>query len=342
MKRTGLIIVAIVMVATVVGVCVKMSREGGSPAGTGSEMPKIRIIDGLSANSPYVFLADKMGFFKEQGLDATVSYTALGKLAMDALNAGSVEYAGVVEMNVAHTLFKHKDVAVLCEYSEPTTGIKVLGRRDRGVETAADLRGKKVGVFYGVNIHIFIVKLIEEAGIPVNEVELVNLKPPDSAAAFISGSIDAVITWEPIVSNIRQKLGEDAVLITEDARRYWPYKLILATKRSYLDGHGHEAKAVLRALVMAEDFMEKHPEKVHEMLAEHLKLDREKVPGICEEIHYEIRITPELLDMIAFETTWLPKHLPAFFEGKEPVTTDFESLVGDELKSVKPEAFALP
>jgi NitT/TauT family transport system substrate-binding protein len=337
--RNTLFIVAALVLAGI-GAYILWSKEPGR--GNGGKTPtrsKIKIVDGLSANSIHVLLADKLGYFKEEDLDVEVSYAALGKFAMDALNADSVQYAGVVEMNIAQTLFTHKDVAILCEYSQPVTGIKVLGRKDKGVESAKNLRGKKIGVFFGVNIHVFMTKVIEEQGISESEVELVNLTPPAAVVAFTSGSIDAVITWQPHVYNIQKQLGDNAVIITQDDQKYWPYKLILATKRSYLNNHSEEAKKVLKAMIKADEFIRNEPEKAYSLLSQHLNLDPKIVPDFCKEIHYEVRLTKKIEEMIAYEIEWFPKHLPDFFQGKTPVTTDFRSLVADELKSIKESAF---
>lgn len=314
-----------------------VANRGHQPA----NLPKVRIVDGLSVNSMHVLVASKLGYFKEEGLDAEASYTALGKFAMDALNAGSADYCGVVDMNVAQTLYTQKDMAILCEFSEPVKGIKVLGRKDKGVNTGKDLRGKKIAVFFGVNIHIFIQKFLQEQGIQLKEVELVNLAPPDAAAAFISGAVDAVVTWQPIIYNIQQKVGDVTAVLTENSQAYWPYKLILVTKRSRLEKHDDEARKVLRAMIKADEFIARSPQEAYAMLATHLQLDPSTTATFCREIHYEVRLTPKLLDMIAFDVDWLPKYFPAFFKDKKPVTTDYRSLVADDLKSVRPKAFQL-
>jgi sulfonate transport system substrate-binding protein len=204
------------------------------------------------------------------------------------------------------------------------------------------LKGKKIAVFFGVNIHIFIQKYLQAQGISLDEVELINLTPPNAAAAFISGAVDGIITWEPIIYNIRQKVGDLTTMLTEDDEKYWPYKLILVTKRSRLEKHDEEARRVLQAMIKADDFIAREPEKAYGMLAEHLQLDPKSVPKFCSEIHYEVRLTPKLLDMIAFEVEWFPKYMPEFYKGQKPVTTDYRSLIADQLKSLKPVTFQLP
>ena len=330
---------AILAGALIVGLAlVFLGRSSGWFASPQSELIPVKMMDCINMSNIHVLIAKKMGFFEDEGLDVELSYTSIGKLSMDALNNRAVDYAGVVEMNVAHTLFSKDDVAILAEMGEPMNSIKLLGRSDRGVTTSNDLRGKKIAVFFGVNIHIFITKVLQEAGVPLDDVALVSLKPPDAVAAFVSGDVDAIVTWEPLAHRAQTQLGERAVTITEDSQRYWPYKMILATRRSYLQTHSDEAKAVLRALLKADEFIEQNPKQSYALVAEHMLLDAALVAQFADEIHYEIRLTDRLVEMIAFEVAWLPENLPDFLGGRQPVISDFGSLMAMELQSVAPEA----
>jgi hypothetical protein len=94
-------------------------------------------------------------------------------------------------------------------------------------------------------------------------------------------------------------------------------------------------------MIRADRFISEKPQEAYAMVAQHLQLDPSVVAGFCEEIDYEIRITPRLLGMIEFETEWLPQYLPTFYSGKKPVTSDFAALVADNLKTLVPAAYQL-
>jgi ABC-type nitrate/sulfonate/bicarbonate transport system substrate-binding protein len=285
---------------------------------------KIRIVDCLNAANIHVLVADKMGFFDDEGLDVQVSYVSLGKLAMDALVSGSVDYAGVVEMNVAHYLYNDDDVVILSEMGQPTNGIKLLGRSDKGVKRIEDLKGKKIAVFFGVNIHVFATEVIRQHSI--EDVELVSLAPPEAASAFINGDVDAIITWQPIVDRILEALGENVAILTDESENYWTYKMILVTSRTHFEKNEEEASRIIRALKKADDFIIASPDKVYDLVATHLGMPREKVPGYLSEIHHGIELTSELRRMIEFEIEWLPEHLAKFYKDKEPKMLNLNQL----------------
>lgn len=298
----------------------------------------LRIIDPIEANNLHVPVADKMGFFRDQGISVAVSGTSAGKLAMDALNGNAVDYAVVVDMNVAQTLFEQDDIVILAELAEPITAIKLLGRRDKGIQRASDLVGKKIAVLFGVNIHLFLLRYLESEGIPVEKVQLVNLQPPVAVAAFEAGSVDAIITWQPHVYNLRQKLGEQAVILTEDDDAYWKYRILLVTRRSRWEQRRDEAQRVVRAIVAADDFIREQPDRAQEILANRLNLNVEAIRTFMGEIQFRVQVTKRLLEVLETDVGWLQD---AFHNGRAPVTVDFRRLIADDLRTIRPTSWLL-
>jgi NitT/TauT family transport system substrate-binding protein len=193
-------------------------------------------------------------------------------------------------------------------------------------------------VLFGVNIHLFVLRYLEDHGIDPQQVELVNLKPQDAVVAFHRGDLDAVITWQPHVYRLQSELGDRVVVLTDDNEKYWTYKMILVAKKSYLENNGEEAIKILRALVRADDFIKSNTPKAQEILADILNLSVEEVKSFYDEIHFEVQISPRLLPMLRTEVDWLQDTL---LNGKEPVTKDLRSVISNKLSTVKRSAFKI-
>jgi NitT/TauT family transport system substrate-binding protein len=301
-------------------------------------LTKVRMMDPLEANNLHLRMAESQGLFRKHGIEASVSGTSAGKLAMDALNGGAVEYAVVVDMNIAQTLFESPDVIILAEVAEPIRAIKILGRTDKGVQQASDLRGKKIGVLFGVNVHLFLLRYLAENGIREDEVELTNLRPPDAVAAFENGDVDAIITWQPHVARLQRGLGEKVVILTDDDDAYWKYRMMLATKRSRWLKHRDEARAVLRAILDADDLIRREPERAKQVLAESLNLEAEMVDSFYDEIQFRVQISKELPGVLETDVQWLREK---FHEGKPPLVTDMNQLIAPDLKELRPTSWHL-
>ncbi|HEV7307052.1 taurine ABC transporter substrate-binding protein [Ensifer sp.] len=84
----------------------------------------------------------------------------------------------------------------------------LVARDGSGIETPADLKGKKVAVPFVSTSHFhLLVGMNKVWNIDPREVEILNLKPPQIVAAWQRGDIDAAYVWPPALSEI-QKTGK--------------------------------------------------------------------------------------------------------------------------------------
>jgi len=69
--------------------------------------------------------------------------------------------------------------------------------KDSPIKTVADLKGKKIGLNKGSNVHYLLVRVLEKAGLKYSDVEPAFLTPVEGRAAFEKVVIDAWVIWEP-------------------------------------------------------------------------------------------------------------------------------------------------
>lgn len=73
----------------------------------------------------------------------------------------------------------------------------ILVRKDSPLKTIADLKGKKVALNRGSNVHYLLVKALEAAKLTIDDIEVVYLPPGDARPAFETGKVDAWVIWDP-------------------------------------------------------------------------------------------------------------------------------------------------
>jgi taurine transport system substrate-binding protein len=79
----------------------------------------------------------------------------------------------------------------------------LVARDGSGIETPADLKGKKVAVPFVSTSHFhLLVGMSKVWNVDPREVEILNLKPPQIVAAWQRGDIDAAYVWPPALSEI--------------------------------------------------------------------------------------------------------------------------------------------
>ena len=76
-------------------------------------------------------------------------------------------------------------------------------RNGSGIEKLADLAGKKVAVPFVSTTHYSLLAALEAWGVDPKAVEILNLRPPEIAAAWERGDIDAAYVWDPALGQIK-------------------------------------------------------------------------------------------------------------------------------------------
>ncbi|MCU9846509.1 ABC transporter substrate-binding protein [Defluviimonas sp. WL0024] len=78
-------------------------------------------------------------------------------------------------------------------------------------DNAAELAGKKVAVPIGTAAHYGFLKQMSHFGVDISTMEIVDMAPPDAAAAFAQGSLDMACGWG---GALRRMLESGNVLLT--------------------------------------------------------------------------------------------------------------------------------
>src|ERR1700682_2954621 len=120
-----------------------------------------------------------------------------GPPLLEALDVGAIDFGNTGE---APPIFAQAAGAPIqyVAYEPPAPkGEAILVPKDSKLTSVADLRGKKVALNKGSNVHYLLVKALEKAGIKYSEIEPVFLAPADRRAAFERGAVDAWVIWDP-------------------------------------------------------------------------------------------------------------------------------------------------
>ncbi|WP_457391740.1 sulfonate ABC transporter substrate-binding protein [Roseateles sp. P5_E1] len=79
--------------------------------------------------------------------------------------------------------------------------------KDSAIKTLADLKGKKIALNKGSNVHYLLVKALEKQGLKYSDVQPVYLPPADARAAFERGAVDAWVIWDPFLAAVEKQSG---------------------------------------------------------------------------------------------------------------------------------------
>jgi sulfonate transport system substrate-binding protein len=130
-----------------------------------------------------------------------------GPQLLEGLKEGAVDFAHSGE---APPIFAQAAGTPLLYIGYVPDGPKseaILVPKDSPIKTVADLKGRKIGLNKGSNVHYLLVRVLDKAGLKYPDIELVFLPPADGRAAFEKGAIDAWVIWEPYRTAAEMSLG---------------------------------------------------------------------------------------------------------------------------------------
>jgi sulfonate transport system substrate-binding protein len=79
--------------------------------------------------------------------------------------------------------------------------------KDSAIQSVAELKGRKVALNKGSNVHYLLVKALEKQGLKLADIQPVYLPPADARAAFERGAVDAWVIWDPFLAAVEKQSG---------------------------------------------------------------------------------------------------------------------------------------
>ncbi len=128
-----------------------------------------------------------------------------GPQMLEALNVGSIDFGNVGEAPPIFAQAAGADFVYVANEPPSPTAEAVVVRKDSPLKSVADLKGRRVALNKGSNVHFLFVKLMDKAGLKPGDVEIVFLPPADARAAFERGSVDAWVIWDPFLAAIQKQ-----------------------------------------------------------------------------------------------------------------------------------------
>src|SRR5712692_726322 len=218
-------------------------------AAHGQALEKKQVTLGVGGKTALYYLpltiCERLGYFKEQGLDIAINDFRGGAQSLQALVGGSVD---VVTGAYEHTIrmqAKGQDIRAVIELGR-FPGIVVGVRKDKAYTTAADLKGMKIGVSAPVSsTNFFVMYMMSKAGLKPADASYIGVGiGPSAVAAIKKGELDALSNLDPVMTKLEQ---DGDIKIIADSRTEEGTRAIFG---------GSNPAAVLYA---KQDFIEKNP-----------------------------------------------------------------------------------
>ena len=279
----------------------------------------------------YVGEAQKL--FAANGLQVTLKedYDS-GASAAAGMSNGEADIALAAEFPIVRQVFNRKDITsfgTIAKYENTY----ITWRTESGIKTIQDLKGKKVGVTLKTISEFYLGRTLDLNGINIQQLTLIDTRAPDSEKAIAGREVDAVVTWEPWVAQINQRMGKAVITMPLQSGQYAYWNLVSTS--GWINNHPNMIKRLIRSLVQAESYLTSHQSEAKTIVEKRMNFDDAYLEIIWQRYQFSISLDQSLILAMEDEARWMIKNN---LTTQKNVPNFMDYIYEDGLRAVKPEA----
>lgn len=196
---------------------------------------------------------------------------AAGPQMLEALNVGSIDFAYTGETPPILAQAAGAPLAYVAYEPLGSAAEAILVTKDSPIKSVADLKGKKVALNKGSNVHYLLVKALEKAGLQYSDIQTVFLPPADARPAFEQGGVDAWVIWDPFLAATQQAIG--AKILTDGKNLVANRGFFLSTQ-TFVKNSPQLVKTLLDELTKVSDWAKGNSSEVEDFLSKEMGIDK--------------------------------------------------------------------
>jgi taurine transport system substrate-binding protein len=120
-----------------------------------------------------------------------------------AMASGGVQIGEAGSSPITAAASQGQDIKLFWILDDIADAEALISRNGAGINSVKDLKGKKVATPFVSTAHYQLMAIMKVEGVDPKGVNVMNMRPPEIAAAWERGDIDAAFIWDPILSKIK-------------------------------------------------------------------------------------------------------------------------------------------
>jgi ABC-type nitrate/sulfonate/bicarbonate transport system substrate-binding protein len=249
-----------------------------------------------------VFVAEKQGYFRDEGLDVVLLECPTGAACLKQLLEAKVQLATASDLPIMLRSFEAVPFKVLATFATSSQDVKLLTRKNSGVKITADLKGKQIALVRGSSAQYVLDLTLLAAGLDPRAITTVDLDPKRLSQAVANPQIDAFALFQPGANQLLKLLGADAVTVPIPNMYTLTFNLVTLRDASGLSED--QQFKMLRALDRAVNFIKVEPAASMGILREHLKMDAADVAALWPNYRFALNLNQSLIATLESTARW--------------------------------------
>jgi NitT/TauT family transport system substrate-binding protein len=223
------------------------------------------------------YIAKEKGFFEKYNINPSIEIMEDESQYAPAMMSGNIQALGQVLDREIISYASGSKEKVLFTLDESSGGDGVIATAD--IKTVADLKGKTVGLDKSSTAYFFFLSVLQKNGLKESDVTINDMGSDDAGSAFISGKIDAAVTWEPYLSQAGEREGGHILATSKD----YPKTIldVCTMNTDFLAENPGVDTALANAWYDAIDFYKENPDEGNQIMADGLGEKKEDIADMA-------------------------------------------------------------
>ncbi len=235
-----------------------------------AQAPKTISLDYAYYN-PVSLLLKKKGWLEEEfakdGTQIRWVLSAGSNKALEFLRGDAIDFGSTAGSAALVARANGAEIKSVYVYSKPEWTALVT-RADTKIEKVADLKGKTVAVTRGTDPHIFLLRVLKDAGLGEKDLKVVLLQHPDGERALAASQVDAWAGLDPFMAKAEVEYGAKLFHRNVDYNTYG----VLNVREALLKDSPDTVRRVLTVYEKARRYSVANRAELTKILAEDAKI----------------------------------------------------------------------
>ena len=192
---------------------------------------------------------------KQQGVNVKWVEFPAGPQLLEGLNVGSVSFGEAGEAPPIFAQAANSNLVYIANHPAAPKAEALIVPKDSTIQSIQDLKGKRVVLNKGSNVHYLLLKVLEANHLKLEDIQVVYLPPADARAAFEKGAVDAWVIWDPFFASAEKQLGAKVLATGENLVSNHQFYL---ADRKFAEQHPDILKAVVNELNTTTQWVSQH------------------------------------------------------------------------------------
>lgn len=208
--------------------------------------------------------------FASLGVNVLWSEFPAGPQLLHALACNEIDFGTTGEAPPVFAQASNSELIYVAWEPPAPRSVAMVVPQESDIRQLSDLRGKRIALNKGSNVHWLLLQILEDAGLGLNDVRVVYTPPKYPLTASDYLAVDAWMMWDPLLSDA-EHTGELRVVASGEGRVN-NHQFYLS-RRDYLAQHGDIMRRLLTELTHTGQFIDSHRGEAARLLSAELGID---------------------------------------------------------------------